>query len=542
MHIKLFDLKNTRKYKFFFIILSYILSIIISVLVYFTGGTAMVYANLMYIPISIISSTTDKYQGMLHAVFSALLVGPIMPLSVSPYVPQEPVNWLVRMFTYITIAFILGLLHEFNKKYEEHITDILTHDSVTMLKNIQSLKKSETRASYPKTIVSLSVKSYNEMISAFGYDFTMEIVIKFSQLLKDLISRFDDVDLYKHEGMSFIIIIDNRQNLSREKTIDEVLTMSDSMKNTLLTVKEIPIYIETIMGIAYLKAGDETLEGVRHSLIAMKYAHSNNLKYAEYNTYLDYYYKNIMNIASNFSSALENNKIRIAAQNIYCQTTNKVYSAELLARWFADNNKCISPGDFIPVIENTELIGDLTRYMIDTAVEVINSNILGTIVLSINFSAKDFNDETVGYLLSKVIEHNIEKGRIQIEITESSIIDRERVEKYLSLISEKGILIAVDDFGTGYSSYQYVSELPVNTVKIDKSLIDKIGDSKIAKDAVKSIVSFFNTHNIVTVAEGVENKKIADACIEVGINYMQGYYFHKPSLLNISSVSKKGAF
>jgi hypothetical protein len=154
MHIKLFDLKNTRKYKFFFIILSYILSIIISVLVYFTGGTAMVYANLMYIPISIISSTTDKYQGMLHAVFSALLVGPIMPLSVSPYVPQETVNWLVRMFTYITIAFILGLLHEFNKKYEEHITDILTHDSVTMLKNIQSLKKSETRASYPKTIVS----------------------------------------------------------------------------------------------------------------------------------------------------------------------------------------------------------------------------------------------------------------------------------------------------------------------------------------------------------------------------------------------------
>lgn len=527
MHAKLMA---RRKYNKCWLLLSYVLSVSVAVIVYYTGGTINVYANLMYIPISVAASTCGKKCGIVHAVFSALLVGPFMPLDSMLNISQTPVNWILRMIIYISISLIIGLFHNYRKNYEAYITDILTHDPITKLKNIHALKQVE-KADNPKTIVSFSVKSYNEMVSVFGYDFAGKIVSEFTEMLKSALKQYKNMELYKHEGMNFILIITHdKQTEYCEYLTDEILRISENINSKSIIVDEIPIYIEISMGFSIVMEGESLLEGVRHSLIALEYANYKNLKYSVYDKALDNHYNKTLKIASRFRYALINDDIKIAAQNIYSSRTGEVHSVELLARWILKDGTRIYTDEFIPVIERTELMSELTKHMIDHAVEGLVKDKFQNVV-SINFSVMDFNNDVVNYIISKVSDNNIEKGKLQIEITERCFLDKETVADYLLKLTDSGITIAIDDFGTGYASYQYLSELPISIVKIDKTLIEKIGESQISKNAVKSIVNFCKIYNFSTVAEGVETKETADACIDIGIDYLQGYYFHKPTIL-----------
>ena len=523
-------LMTRKKYNKYFLILSYMLSVSVAVIVYYTGGTTNVYANLMYVPISIAASTCGKKCGIVHAVFSGLLVGPHMPLNSLLNISQEPVNWILRMLIYISISCIIGLFHDYGKKYEAYITDILTHDPITKLKNIQALKQVE-KADGKKIIVSFSVKSYNEMVSVFGYDFSGKIVSEFTEMLKSALKQYENIELYKHEGMNFILIITYADKPEYcEYLTDEIMRISENLNSKSIIVDEIPVYIEISMGLSLVKEGESLMEGVRHSLIALEYSNYKNLKYSKYDKALDNHYNKILRIASSFRYALINDDIKIASQNIYSSKTGKVHGVELLARWILKDGTRIYTDEFIPVIEKTELMSELTKHMIDHAVDGLVKNKFKNVV-SINFSVKDFNDDVVNYIISKVLNNNIEKGKLQIEITERYFLDKEAVADYMINLNDHGITIAVDDFGTGYSSYQYISELPISIVKIDKTLIEKIGESQISKNAVKSIVNFCKIYNFSTVAEGVETKEIADACADIGIDYLQGYYFHKPTIL-----------
>lgn len=527
MHSKLM---TRKKYNTCLVILSYILSISVAVIVYYTGGTIKVYSHLMYIPISIAASTCGKKCGIIHAAFSALLVGPYMPLDSMLNIAQEPFDWILRMFIYIAISCIIGMFYDYGRKYEAYITDILTHDPISKLKNIQALKQVE-KADSKKTIVSFSVKSYTEMVSVFGYDFAGKIILEFTEMLKSALHQYKNIELYKHEGMNFILLISHEnQSGDCEYLTGEILRISANINSKSIIVDEIPIYIEMSMGISHVMEGESLLEGIRHSLIALEYANFKNLKYSIYDKILDNHYNKILKIASSFRYALINDDIKIASQNIYSSKTGEVHSVELLARWILKDGTRIYTDEFIPVIEKTELMSELTMHMIDNAVEGLIKDKFQNVV-SINFSVMDFNNNVVDYIISKIINNNIGKGRLQIEITERYFLDKETVADYLIKLNNYGITIAIDDFGTGYSSYQYISELPISMVKIDKTLIEKIGDSQISKNAVKSIVNFCKVYNFSTVAKGVETKEIADACMDIGIDYLQGYYFHKPTIL-----------
>lgn len=526
MFLKIKKLKNFQK---FFLIFSYILSAIIAALVYYTGGTAKVYANLMYITISTVSSTNGRKRGVVHALFSSLLVGPFMPLDVSSGEAQEPQNWLLRMIIYVTISFILGLIYDYNKKYETYITDILTHDSVTKLKNMQALKQSNVKCGQ-KVIVSISVKGYSEMVSVFGCDFTYKIVAEFSKILKSAFLDYNGIELYKHEGMDFIFILTEDMYSENSNVTEKIFEVVEKISSESLIVEQIPIYIEIATGIASLRKDEMILEGVRHSLMALEHAKSKNIKHLVYDKSLESHYKKIQMIASSFRHALMNNDIKIASQNIYSSKTGNIHSVELLTRWVTKDGSRIYADEFIPVIEKTELMSELTKHLVDYAVEGISKGKFKNIV-SINFSAVDFNDSVMEYTISAVRKNNIPKNRLQIEITESHFIDKKAIYNYLIKLNSMGIVIAIDDFGTGYSSYQYISELPIDVVKIDKSLIEKIAVNNISKSVVKSIIDFCKINNFTTVGEGVETKEIADICRDIEIDYLQGYYFHKPTIL-----------
>ncbi|NLW56066.1 MAG: HD domain-containing protein [Firmicutes bacterium] len=113
---------HLRKRKVYISIFSYFLSVVITSVVYFTGGTSKVYANLMYIPIAIMASTHGKWHGLLHALISSLLVGPFMPLDTVMAVSQESINWIVRLFIYSAIALVIGFFSDYyRQEYKDRV-------------------------------------------------------------------------------------------------------------------------------------------------------------------------------------------------------------------------------------------------------------------------------------------------------------------------------------------------------------------------------------------------------------------------------------
>ncbi len=119
-----------------YLYLTYLLSIIIAILVYLTGGTTKVYANFMYISIAICSSTNGKHKGFFHALFSSLLIGPFMPLDVLLNISQEPANWILRSFIYITVSGVIGYHSDISKKHFEKIlkqnNDLIESNTATI--------------------------------------------------------------------------------------------------------------------------------------------------------------------------------------------------------------------------------------------------------------------------------------------------------------------------------------------------------------------------------------------------------------------------
>lgn len=515
-----------KKSRVISILIAYGLSIIIASSVYLTGGTAKVYANLMYVPIAYIASTRGKKIAMIHALFSGLLVGPLMPLNISLGIAQETRNWVIRIIIYQIIAFIIGFFYDYEEKSKEYITNILTHDSITGLKNMETLQNEDMPKINNRAIISLSIKGYEQTNRLFGYQFSKDFIIKVSQLLEEGISRHHNMDLIRYDGMEFVIIInESLEGLSD----DEVIKMLNFLNNRVIVVANIPIYIETLIGYTSINVDTSTEEGIRQSLIALRYAILNNLKIVEYKTRIDIYYKNMVDAAANFREALANKNIKAAIQGIYDAKTEEIVGVEMLARWVKDDDTMVPPILFIPIIEGTELINDLTKFMVDQAVCYLKSN-KANLVASVNFSPKNFNSSNVEYILNIVNETNLDPGRISIEVTEEILFHIDAY-KYLDILNEAGFSIAMDDFGSGYSSYKMLLELPLDYVKIDKSIIFGLAKDEASKSLVESIVYFCQLNNIKTVAEGVESKEIADKCRDLGIDYLQGYYYHKPEII-----------
>lgn len=521
---------GTWKDNHYLFIIACFLSILVAVAVYLTGGTAKVYAHLMYVPIAVVSSVYGRKRAVFHAVICSLLLGPFMPLNLSLGIAQAPINWIMRLVMFILISYIIGFFSDYNQKQADHVTMILTHNMATGLKNVAAIKNEVEQEMSNRTIAVVKVKGISSTINIFGYNFRNEIMKSLAVRIEELIIDYENVDLYYYSELKFAIKIKESHDGIDDKTILENIT---SMNNSILSVKNIPIYIEIQMGIAHIDGATSTYEGLRRALIACSNAELKHVKMVEFNNGLESYYKSVFEVANQFSEALTNHYVRAAFQQVVSAETEEIHAVEMLARWKKEDGTLIRPDFFIPIIEKTELIHELTKHMISQAMEFLSFSENETYSVSINFSQKDFSEECIEYLIESANKLHIDPSRIQIEVIERTLANVKDLSKYLNMLKEHNIKIALDDFGTGYSSYYYASELPIDVIKIDKTFIQNLSKNTNTRSLVESVVKYCVSNNIKTVAEGVETKEIADICKRIGFDYLQGYYYHKPQMMQI---------
>ena len=251
-----------------------------------------------------------------------------------------------------------------------------------------------------------------------------------------------------------------------------------------------------------------------------------------YDNKQDSIFESDIELERDLRQALKRNELEIYYQAKISNPSMELYGFEALIRWNHPKYGIIMPDRFLPIAEVTSLISDIGRFVIfQTCKQIQTWQQLGytEIKVSINVVAQQIlRGELLNHIDNALALYHLNPESIELELTESSLLDKsDHVIELLHQIKQKNIKIALDDFGTGYSSLAYLADYPIDTLKIDRAFISKIGQTK-DNAIVYAIIAMGKAMGMTLVAEGVENVEQIRYLREQGCDYFQGYYFSKP--------------
>ena len=210
-----------------------------------------------------------------------------------------------------------------------------------------------------------------------------------------------------------------------------------------------------------------------------------------------------------------------------------ILGLEALIRWHHPSKGFVSPGEFIPIAEESNLIIKIDEWVIDTALKqqkTWRDAGIKIVPIAVNLSGRHLVSESiVGYISQKLDFYNLPGSLLEIEITEGVLLtDIQRCIEVMTELKALDIKISIDDFGTGYSSLNYLRRLPLNTLKIDQSFIEECDKHTEDVKICETIISLANGLDLIVIAEGVETASQAETLKSLGCEIFQGYFYHKP--------------
>jgi EAL domain-containing protein (putative c-di-GMP-specific phosphodiesterase class I) len=225
-------------------------------------------------------------------------------------------------------------------------------------------------------------------------------------------------------------------------------------------------------------------------------------------------------------------QVVLALQPAVDLETGAPTGVEALTRWRHPRRGQLPPAEFIPAVENSELLGAFTRYVLDRSIEAATewTDAGYALPVSVNVSARSLLDPSLPAQVADLLRrHRMPAGHLVLEITESiAMSDREIVDQVLAALREMGVQVSVDDFGTGFSSLAVVTRVQVDELKVDRSFVAAMIDSPAAEAVVRSAVDLGDRLGARVVAEGVETAEQRAALLALGCTTAQGYHFCRP--------------
>lgn len=240
-----------------------------------------------------------------------------------------------------------------------------------------------------------------------------------------------------------------------------------------------------------------------------------------------------INLENSLRKALASDELVIYYQPKIHLATGQFSGFEALVRWLHPRNGLMSPALFIPIAEESGLISALGEQVLDRVCAQLRQWLdrgIQPARVSVNVVAQQFQRGNFLDVLDRIMaKHHIEGGLLELEITESSLLERpDRINAMLAQIRERGIQISLDDFGTGYSSLSYLQQFPIDVIKIDRSFISEVGQSPRHEAIVRAILAMGHTLGMQVVAEGVENQDQAQFLKREHCDYLQGFLISPP--------------
>ena len=230
--------------------------------------------------------------------------------------------------------------------------------------------------------------------------------------------------------------------------------------------------------------------------------------------------------------ALERKQLLLHYQPVVDLQTERIVGMEALIRWQHPDKGLIRPADFIPMAEETGLITPIGEWVLREAcrqLKVWQANGLPIDRVSVNLSARQFQQPTLVKMLKGIItESGVAPHTLELELTESIMQHQDKAIRILEELHALGIQIAIDDFGTGYSSMNYLKQLPIQRLKIDRSFVNEITRDSVDAAIVTAVITLAHSLRLKVVAEGVETQPQFELLRSLQCDEMQGYLFSKP--------------
>ena len=293
-------------------------------------------------------------------------------------------------------------------------------------------------------------------------------------------------------------------------------------------------YVTASIGIATnLPAGDESSELLRLASSAKDYAKKLGGDSFQFSSSaINEMYEKRLRLETRLRKALEKNELVLYYQPKVEIKTGIVKGVEALLRWESDEG-LVSPGDFIPLAEETGLIVPMGEWVLSEACRQLKEWHQATripIGMAVNLSARQFSDANFLSTTKQIINSSgIDKRFLTLELTESLLLGNidEKI-KLLKSLKAMGLKLSLDDFGTGYSSLSYLRKLPLDELKIDRSFIMELLENTNSRAIVSAIVFLARSLKLATVAEGIEKKEELAFMRKLGCRQYQGFYFSRP--------------
>lgn len=430
-----------------------------------------------------------------------------------------------------SLTHVNGILLDITKykKQEEYIEHVAYNDPLTNLPNRRSfLKKLENSLDSKKcgAVIMLDLDNFKSINDTLGHIYGDKVL---TNIAKELVSIKDEnIFISRFGGDEFLLLIENEKDKSK---IEKFLKKIVNIFNNKQLINDDEMFISCSAGVSmYPQDSNEINQLLMNSDMAMyEVKNSGKNNYMFFNEDMTNKLKEETRIEKKLRKSIKENNLKLLYQPQVCTNTGKTIGFEALVR-IKDEN--ISPGLFIPVAEKTGLIVDLGRWVTKEAIKQVSSWQNSGFKLkpvAINFSAVQLNDSGyVDYLKNLIRDYGINPTYIEIEITESVFLNsKDKTIKFLNKIKSMGIKIALDDFGTGYSSLSYLTFLPVDKIKLDRSLCSKFLElSNI--EVMNNLISLAHSLNLEVLAEGIEDMNQYESLKKLNCDYIQGYLFSKP--------------
>ena len=423
------------------------------------------------------------------------------------------------------------------KKNYAHIEQLAYHDGLTGLYNRVAFMKyayeifhDASVGASKHAIFFIDLDNFKNINDTLGHDYG-------DLLLKDVSDRMlsciasDDI-LARNGGDEFLIL------KNRFDTVDDLENFASQLVNVVhhpFILNDETAVVSMSVGIAVFPNNGLTVsELIKNADIAMYNAkNSGKNSYRFFDSYMEDDVNRKNDLADILSHVIDKNEIYLQYQPQVNVESGQVTGYEALMRIESELVGFISPAEFIPIAEETGIINILGEWALIEACnfnQVLIKSGFGPLRVSVNVSTTQLKDDHLIDIIKSIPEKTgMDLKHLEIEITESVLMNSfEHNLKLINQMKELGCSIALDDFGTGYSSFNYLTQIPIDTLKIDKSFIDGICSNEKDRCIADSIIDLAHKMDISVVAEGVEDNEQLQILQDQFCDTLQGYLFSKP--------------
>lgn len=413
------------------------------------------------------------------------------------------------------------------------------HDTLTGLPNRamftkrleQALMNARDNANHYVSVLFIDLDRFKVVNDSLGHLIGDQLLVAIAKSLRECVRPFDLVA--RLGGDEFTILIEGAKE-------SEVLNIAERIKERFVTAFNIngnEIYSSASIGILHSSANHNRPEEImRDADIAMYQAkRSGRARHEVFSQEMHDAVKETLQLETELRRAIERKELKVEYQPIFSLDTGTLEGFEALVRWNHHNYGIVSPCKFIPLAEESGLIDSLGELVLLKACKQgrrwqdMFPN-CSPLMISVNLSCKQFAQPNMVENIKRVLEEtDFDPHSLKLEITESVVLEhKETAIAMLHELRAMGIEINIDDFGTGYSNLSYLSQLPVSTLKIDRSFISPIKGGRRNTEIVQTIVMLARNMGMKVIAEGVETESQLEQLKLLNCEGAQGFLFSKP--------------